>query len=125
MSRVLRIGEVAALESFVARGTPLAILTAWNPGSVPMTRAANVASQRELLKRLRALGAVTLKARNSAERGAFAEPSFCALGIAIENCDRLARRFGQNAAVTARVGEPARLRVYGAGVDQPFVDWVA
>ena len=62
------------------------------------------------------------------------EPSLLAIGLPLDLADREARRHAQNAIVTVRAGEPARLRMYrpdwraaveAANLDMRFVDWVA
>jgi hypothetical protein len=73
-------------------------LTAWNPGSRPMTTAVNAAAAARLAQHLRDLGHPLLAGFGADPEGRWpAEESVLALGVALEPASRIAREFGQAA----------------------------
>jgi hypothetical protein len=130
-SFTIRVGDTLAVD--VARhacGTPWAILTAWNPGSLPTEAATNARAAAELAVLLDALGVQRWPALNHDGHGDHAEPAQFVAGLGVDAADRLAARFGQFALVAGVIDGPARLRVLAPrtappGVDTRFVDWVA
>jgi Protein of unknown function (DUF3293) len=107
----LRIGEAsAALDCLLAvRGlTSWAYVTAYNPGSIPLSDAENERRQRELR-------AAVVQSDHPFYEGAGVgegwppEPSLLVLGMDEAEATALARRFGQLAVVVGERGGPARL----------------
>jgi len=106
-----------------------ALITAWNPFSLPVPRRDNRRRQRELLDCL-----LTLNAHVLAGVGGGAdwrEPALAAFGVPLGALDALARRFAQNAILTFSVAAPVRLRLYradwrdAAGADVDFAPSVS
>lgn len=129
----LRIGTPARIPG-VPDGTPLAFVTAWNPRSLARSEGENVKALAELRAGLEREGARVLDGAGVAADGTWQERSLLALGLEPDRADEWARTYEQNALVTARAGEPARLRVHrtewrdgaaAARLDTTFVDWVA
>lgn len=87
---------------------PLAIITAWNPGSRRTRRAANCRANQRLAKALQAGGWSIHPAGGRSEDGVHEEPSFAVVGIMPDAVLALARVFGQ-AAVFYWDGTRARL----------------
>lgn len=131
---VLRVGEPVASADGLPAAVPLAFLTAWNPRSLARSERENLTALADLQAALEREGARVLPGEGVAADGSWREPSLLAIGIEPAAADEHARRHEQNAIVTARVGEPARLRVHrlewrdgadAAGLDTRFIDWVA
>ena len=99
----LRIGEPdSRLEvlQYLQHVTSSAVITAYNPYSVPTTEGANLAAQQSLIAAIDALGLHWFPASGIDPGGLWpAEPSLLVLGIDIAQADVLAHRFGQNAYV--------------------------
>jgi len=77
-----------------------ALLTAWNPGSVPQPLHVNQSRQSELERELRNAGCACLRARNepavdSATSQEWIEESVLALGITLDKAHELAAHHGQ------------------------------
>lgn len=131
---LLRIGEATATGADVPAGTPVAFLTAWNPRSLARSERENATAMADLRVALEREGARLVDGEGSCPKGTWREPGFLAFGISPERADAHAARHEQNAIVTARAGDAARLRVYrtewrepvaATGIDTRFVDWVA
>ncbi|HVF36265.1 MAG TPA: DUF3293 domain-containing protein [Candidatus Saccharimonadia bacterium] len=129
---LLRIGQTPQGEA--EADVALAFLTAWNPRSLARGERENTTAMADLRAALERDGARVLDGEGSCPEGTWSEPSFLALGLSPERADAHAARYEQNAIVTARAGEPARLRVYrvewkepveAASIDTRFIDWVA
>lgn len=86
----------------------LAVLTAWNPGSLRPGDAANRAANRRLAAALREDGREAYPAMAAGHDGAHAEPSFAVPAIGPEQALAYARRFHQ-AAVFFWDGRTGRL----------------
>jgi hypothetical protein len=83
--------------------TAVAYLTAWNPGSEPTADARNEAAQRALEEEIASRGWRFLYGEGVGADASWApEPSLLVLGIPLEAACGLARKYGQNAIVTAR-----------------------
>jgi hypothetical protein len=87
-----------------------ACISAWNPGSVPASAAANDAAHRRLLGLLQAAGHAVIAGWGRDPTGAWpAERSLLALGITAGSARRLAAAFGQNALLHAGADAVPRL----------------
>ena len=117
-----------SLERAFPAATGFALLSAWNPLSVPQPRAANEAADRRLHAALSEAGVACCRSIASAGDGGWQEPGWLVAGLALPRLDALARRFRQLGALYWRRTEPVRLRVYHArpaGWSGPApVDWV-
>ena len=87
---------------------PLAIITAWNPGTDRPNVLQNAAANRQLEAALQAAGWRYWSACGRSEDGSHREPSFAVMDAAEESILELARAFGQ-AAVFYWDGIKARL----------------
>lgn len=96
----IRIGEAlpVALAAWVD-GHPWSFVTAWNPGSRHLPRAANRKAQHALLVSLRGCPETVLVAAGVGVGADWREASLFAVGPSMAAMDALARRFGQNAYV--------------------------
>jgi hypothetical protein len=128
----VHVGNAMPVLAGCAPGLPYALLTAWNPGSVPLERAANEVAQARLRARLAALGVALDPALGRDADATWVEPSVLALGLGLADADACARAFGQNGILAGRLGEPVRLRLYRpdwraaaarAKLDLGFVEW--
>ena len=109
---VIRVGEMCVdLEELLFDEVEFdwAYLTACNPGSVRLTAEENDRRTAELREVLNSRWPRRYEGFSAASDGAWQEPSFLVLGIDEAEAVGLGRRFGQNAIVAGRVGEPARL----------------
>jgi len=89
-----------------------AYITAYNPGSLPLSEAENEARQHELEEAVRQLGHVMLQGNGISHDGAWPpEPSILVLGMGRTAAVRLGLRFGQRAIVCGDSGGPAVLVV--------------
>lgn len=108
--RVLAPGETIELAAGrpaiglapVVGGWPWALVTAWNPGSVPRPAEENREAQRRLEDEIAALDLRTLPTEASDARGAFREPGLLVIGIEPDAAVALARRHGQAAILAGR-----------------------
>jgi|SRR5215469_8625947 len=100
----------AALQALTG-GRAWAFVTAWNPLSQPQPRSLNHAAQLALLAALRGLRR-TLYIRPGLGAGRlWREPSFFVIGPDLEEIDKLAQQFHQNAYVHGLGAGAARLRL--------------
>jgi hypothetical protein len=77
-----------------------AFITAWNPGSVQVSKARNVASQSRLVQEVAASGCRWYDGVSSDPSGEWPqEPSVLVLGMPCMRAKELARTYGQNAFV--------------------------
>jgi hypothetical protein len=109
---VIRIGEFSFdLEQLLFDEVEFdwAYLTACNPGSVRLTDDANARRTQELRDLLGRRWHYVYGGVSVGRDGAWREPSFLILGMTADEAIKIGRRFGQNAVVVGRVGEPARL----------------
>lgn len=84
----------------------LAVLTAWNPGSVLLPEAENQARNLRLERTLLAHSTALLPALGIRDAGDWPpEESFGAAGVSLQQAAELAADFGQNAFVFAQKGE--------------------
>lgn len=108
----IRIGQIAPdLESLLENENRCwAYVTAWNPGSIPLSDEENRTHQRELEHAVRQAGYTVFPGEGVGQDGAWPpEPSLLILGISLEDAIELGRRFGQAAIVAGRSSEPAEL----------------
>jgi Protein of unknown function (DUF3293) len=108
----LRIGAThpafdAEVEAAGARSW--AVVTAWNPGSLPRTAEENVLAQGELLRVTALLGLVVWAAEGKADGGGWREESVCILDVEAAAAVALGRQFGQLAVVVGQVSSAAQL----------------
>src|SRR5438128_11436757 len=99
----LRVGQrCSELDALLAGHgiTTWAYVTAFNPGSVPLTAEENTARQRRLERSVAELGLTSYHGEGIGDdRRWSAEPSLLILGIGREEAKRLGREFGQLAIV--------------------------
>jgi hypothetical protein len=86
-----------------------AVVTAWNPGSLPRTASENAKAQAEMVQAISALGLGSWGAEGKADGGGWREESLCVLDMDGPSAVALGRRFNQLAVVVGRVGEAAQL----------------
>jgi hypothetical protein len=87
-----------------------AFVTACNPRSVCLSEEDNARRTAELEAAVGELGRIYFHGHGVGRNGTWPpEPSLLILGIAEPDAVELAKRFGQNAIVAGRPGEPARL----------------
>jgi hypothetical protein len=92
-----------------------AVVTAWNPGSLPRSAEENAAAQAELLKAVAELGLSSWAAEGKADAGGWREESLCVLELDAARAVALGRRFGQLAVVVGqRFGAAQLLSVAAA-----------
>ena len=124
----LRIGQRAgALESDMPECRRFAVITAWDPQSIPRPDALNLQADAALQHDLAASGCAFGPARAAAPRGDWEEPGWLVRDMAVDILDALARRYGQLGALCWTVGAAVRLRMYAscppACADLPHIDW--
>ena len=109
----VRVGEASArLDALLAhyRVEAWAFITAWNPGSKPVTAEENAARDAELLEAIEAGGWRFYEGAGIPPQPDWsAEASLLVLGISREDAVALGRRFGQNAIVAGQAGAMAEL----------------
>ena len=129
----LRIGLPApGPELAHPRTGAFALLSAWDPQSVPRPEASNRRADQALHGALLASGRDFVPAFSSAPDRSWREPSWLAMDLDPDDLDALARRFGQLGVLAWRRGEPVRLRMFAQRpdrLDDPlerlgYVDWV-
>ncbi len=109
-----------------------ALLSAWDPQSVPRPEAVNRRADQALHDALLASGRTFVPAFSSAPDRSWREPSWLVMDLEQDDLDALGRRFGQLGMVVWRKGEAVRLRMLSPrpdGLEDPlerlaFVDWV-
>jgi len=110
---VIRVGGTCPELEALLRTTGYsswAYVTAFNPGSVPLSDDENNARQRQLEDTVRELGYPMFRGEGIADEGVWPpEKSVLVLGIAREAAVELGGRFGQRAIVFGHVGGPASL----------------
>jgi uncharacterized membrane protein YccC len=93
-----------------AGATSWAYVTAYNPGSRPLSAEENARRQTELEVDVAALGLTFHRGAGAAPDGSWpAEPSVLILGIGRDAAVALARKYGQLALLFAAAGQPAQL----------------
>lgn len=100
------------LDALLARqgATRWAFITAWNPGSVPLSSVENARRHAELCAAVGAMGLATLEGEGIGRDPSWPpERSLLILGISRVRAVALGRHFGQLAIVAGRHGEPSRL----------------
>lgn len=85
-----------------------AYITAYNPGSIPMSDAINEAAHIELCRILMRKGLVFFEGDGSSE-GWPAEKSVLIVGIGRDKAMKLGRKFTQNAIVVGKKGDAAKV----------------
>ena len=131
----LRVGRRAtALEARQRRADRFALLTAWNPDSVPRAALLNRRAQRALERELGVAGLRFRPAVHAASDGSWREESVLVLNAPLDLIDALARRYDQAGTLAWTRGRAVRLRLYRpawraevetAPIDLRYVDWVA
>jgi hypothetical protein len=109
---VIRVGNVCVdLEQLLFDEVAFdwAFVTACNPHSRRLSDDENARRMAELETAITAHGWDHYRGASAGSDGDWREPSFLVLGITEGDAVELARRFGQNAIVAGRAGEPARL----------------
>jgi N-formylglutamate amidohydrolase len=112
----MRIGERSPqLDDALARlGSDVyAVITAWNPGSTPLSQSENDRRHQQLMKALehgRTDRPLVFPAWGKLNTGDWApEQSLLIVGLSSAAAVEIGRRFGQNAVVVGRKGEPPQL----------------
>lgn len=128
----LRIGALPpqAIADWLGADDPAVYLTACNPRAQALSDADNAARMDVLRERLRDANARWLEGRAGIPGEAWNEASLLVAGIDIVRADRLARDFGQDAALVAARDRRVALRLYRddwrVHVDSCFdVEWAA
>ena len=110
---IIRVGELSPEADRLLtlhHRTEWAFVTACNPRSERRPDEENVRRMSELAGMLRAGGWAYYTGAGVGRDGTWPpEPSFLVVGISEAEARDLAGRFGQNATVAGRIGEPARL----------------
>jgi hypothetical protein len=108
-----RIGRTSArLDRLLERHavTRWAHITAWNPSSIPLSKAENERRQRRLVAALKRAGFEALEGDGADPRGRWTpEPTAFVLGIGVREAQRLGREYAQLAIVVGQRRKPARL----------------
>lgn len=129
----LRIGLPAPGPELVhGDATGFAVLSAWDPQSVPRPEPVNRRADQSLHDALLASGKIFVPAFSSAPDRSWREPSWMVMDLPMDDLDLLGRRFGQLGMLTWQRGQAVRLRMMAARpdrLDDPFellgfVDWV-
>jgi hypothetical protein len=125
----LRIGHPAPeLEAFYPDSPCFGLVSAWDPQSVPRPEPVNRTADEALHTTLLASGYAFRAGFSSAANRSWREPSWVVMGIAMQELDRLAQRFGQLGTLGWCRGEPVRLRMYARrpllAQDREYVDWI-
>jgi hypothetical protein len=124
----LRVGETADdLEAYWPMRR-YGFITAWNPGSIPHSDAANDAANLALVARLDAMGVTRQPAHAFDETGDWREVGWVIADIDEARLDQLARDFGQAGVLSWSFGERVRLRMLMPRPPRPvlegWIDWV-
>lgn len=98
-----------------------ALITAFNPDSVPLPPDQNLSRQRALQRELAAAGVAVLSASSQAEDGRWREPSFLVLGMSRAAALACAQRWEQRAVVLFGADGRARLQFRRRTQTQPAV----
>lgn len=127
--RHLRIGQRAPeLDAAFPASARYALLSAWNPQSIPCDEADNRRADEALRAWLAAQGHRCRAAFASARDRSWREPGWLVLDLAPDALDGLACRFGQLGTLGWRRGEPVRLRMDAAAPEDATrhdcVDWL-
>ena len=85
-----------------------AFITAYNPGSIPMSDAINEEAHTELCRMLMRKGLVFFEGEGTSE-GWPSEKSVLVLGIGRDKAKKIGRRFTQNSIVVGKKGDAAKL----------------
>lgn len=122
----LRVGERASdLEAYWP-AQRYGFITAWNPGSVPHSDAANETANAALVARLDAMGAARQLAHAFDKDGLWREAGWLVGNLEPSLLDLLGREFGQAGVLAWAFGEPVRLRMLmpkPADATLSDVDW--
>lgn len=86
-----------------------AVVTAWNPGSLPRSAEENALAQDELLQAVALLGLRGWAAEGKADGGGWREESLCILDMDTAGAVALGRRFAQLAVVVGQRSGAAQL----------------
>lgn len=100
----------AVLDRHVA-GAPCALLTAFNPGSVPVDASRNRLADAALRSAIDTGGWRRLPSLADAVDGSWPEPGWLIVGIDMHDADALARRFGQAGLLYRSPAGPVLLRM--------------
>lgn len=85
-----------------------AFITAYNPGSIPMSDAINNEAHTELCRLLMRKGLVFFEGQGTSE-GWPSEKSVLVLGIGRDKAKKIGRKFTQNSIVVGKKGDAAKL----------------
>ncbi len=100
-------------------GTRWALLTAYNPDSIPVSKAENDQRQQQMIELIFAAGYSPLEGEGRDPQGLWpAEPSVLIPGIGRREAREIGRRFGQLTIVVGHRGFPARLISSGLKADR-------
>jgi hypothetical protein len=110
----LRIGAPPppSVADWIGTDTYAIYLTACNPHSQALPPERNAERMAALRDALGNTGARWLEGRGGIPGQDWSEPSLLVAGLALEDADRLARAFGQNASVRIAAVAPACLRLH-------------
>jgi hypothetical protein len=127
--RWIRIGERAPeVEAAFPGAHCFALLSAWDPYSVPREKAVNRREDAELHRLIAESAYNSRAAFSSATDRSWREPSWLVIDLPTHELDALGRRFGQLGTVAWDRGRAVRLRMDAApppGYEAfPCVDWL-
>lgn len=127
--RWLRIGAPAPeIDAAFVDATRFALLSAWDPHSIPRPEPENRRADEALRFQLAAGPYPFRAAFSSAPDRSWREPSWLVIGMPREPLDQLGRRFGQLGTLHWRRGAPVRLRMNAAAPPEfsghPDIDWL-
>ena len=108
----LRIGvqhPAFDLEVETAGAKCWAVLTAWNPGSLPRSAEENAVAQAALTRTIADLGLKVWAAEGKADGGGWREESLCVLDLEAPGAVALGRKFGQLAVVVGQLSGAVQL----------------
>lgn len=106
---VLRPDENWAIHENILQCNEFIYITAWNPGSLPLSDSLNRENNFRLLSELKRCASFILEGFSESESGEWREESFFAADVGIETGRKLQKQFGQNAFLYGKKGRKIEL----------------
>lgn len=124
----LRVGTRADALEAALPGRSFAFITAWNGNSETEARMDNAAADGALVAELDRLHVARWRAVAEDAQGGHREAGWLLQDLALDDLDRLARRFDQDGTLAWTRGEAVRLRMYhpcpADALPDLWTDWV-